>query len=157
MTIINENDTAVMVVDVQEKLINAVFNKELVNKNAIIVVNTAKILNLPTIITEQYPKGLGLTISNIKEISDDTSVYFEKTSFNALNHEDILCAIKNLNRKNIVLFGIETHICVYQTAADLIANGYEVEVLTDCVSSRTARNHEVGVQKMIQLRTSYKC
>ena len=99
---------------------------------------------------EQYPKGLGPTDERIAQhLTDQQPI--EKITFSAYDTEQFVQALEQTGRKKILIAGIETHICVYQTAAHLLANGYEVEVLVDCVSSRTAGNREVGIQKMIQL------
>ncbi len=140
MTILNQDNAILMVVDIQEKLLNAVFNKEQVEKNAAIISKAASILGLPVFITEQYPKGLGATVETIKG-----NYYFEKTSFNALEDAELLNEIEKCERKQIILMGIETHICVHQTAAGLIENGFEVTVLSDACGSRFKEHYEAGL------------
>ncbi len=139
MTILNQDKCALMIIDVQEKLLNAVFNKEQVKKNAEILANAASILEIPIYITEQYPKGLGSTIETIKG-----DKYYEKTSFNALSDIDFDFGEK----KQIILFGIETHICVHQTAAALRENGFDVTVVSDACGSRQKEHYLAGLDCM---------
>lgn len=136
MTNINTENTAILIIDIQEKLLNAAFNKEIVSKNAGIITQAAKILNITTFITEQYPKGLGETIEIIKENKTEKTFFYEKTAFNALYNQDLCNKLKNLKIKNIIIAGIETHICVYQTIIALLQDGYSVTVIKDCCGSR---------------------
>ena len=148
MAQLNLEDSLVLIIDVQEKLLNAVFNKEQVEKKSAIVAEAAKILGIPVVITEQYPKGLGNTIPAVKDaLAEDTEI-FEKTAFSALNNEEILEAIKKHNKKQILIFGIETHICVSQTTAALRELGYEVSVIKDACGSRAEEEYLAGLERM---------
>ena len=125
MTILNIENSLVVVIDVQEKLLNSVFNKDSCEKNSRIVTGAASILGIPVVATEQYPKGLGSTVDAVKQqfLSNNANV-FEKITFSALQNEDVLNAIKNSGRKQIVIFGIETHICVSQTTEAQIGRAH---------------------------------
>ena len=148
MAQLNLEDSLVLIIDVQEKLLNAVFNKEQVEKKSAIVAEAAKILGIPVVVTEQYPKGLGNTIPAVKDaLAEDTEI-FEKTAFSALNNEEILEAIKKHNKKQILIFGIETHICVSQTTAALRELGYEVNVIKDACGSRAEEEYLAGLERM---------
>ena len=148
MAQLNLEDSLVLIIDVQEKLLNAVFNKEQVEKKSAIVAEAAKILGIPVVVTEQYPKGLGNTIPAVKDaLAEDTEI-FEKTAFSALNNEEILEAIKKHNKKQILIFGIETHICVSQTTAALRELGYEVSVIKDACGSRAETEYLAGLERM---------
>lgn len=148
MAQLNLEDSLVLIIDVQEKLLNAVFNKEQVEKKSAIVAEAATILGIPVVVTEQYPKGLGNTISAVKDaLAEDTEV-FEKTAFSALNNEEILEAIKKHNKKQILIFGIETHICVSQTTAALRELGYDVSVIKDACGSRAEEEYLAGLERM---------
>ena len=148
MAQLNLEDSLVLIIDVQEKLLNAVFNKEQVEKKSAIVAEAAKILGIPVVVTEQYPKGLGNTIPAVKDaLAEDTEV-FEKTAFSALNNEEILEAIKKHNKKQILIFGIETHICVSQTTAALRELGYEVSIIKDACGSRAEEEYLAGLERM---------
>ena len=148
MTILNIEDSIVMIIDVQEKLLNAVFNKTSLEKNATTLANTAKILEIPVIVTEQYPKGLGATVETLKEVLPENTQYFEKTAFSALENNDVLEALKNSGKKQVVIFGIETHICVSQTTNALIQDGFEVSVIRDACGSRSELEYSAGLERM---------
>lgn len=133
---LNRNNCLFLIIDIQEKLLNAVFNKEIVSKKSEILTKAFNILEIPTIITEQYPKGLGNTVESINLNLNNPKNYFEKCSFNALAEENILNEICKHEKKQIIVIGIETHICVYQTVIDLINKGFEVTVIKDACGSR---------------------
>ena len=147
MNILNENESLILIIDFQEKLINAVFDKEKTEKKAVTLAKTANILGIPTILTEQYPKGLGETIPSIKSAVGENSGYYEKTSFSALDNPLVSDAIHKYNKKQIVVFGIETHICVNQTVNALIKKGYDVTVVSDACASRSETEHLAGLQR----------
>ncbi|AWE08276.1 hydrolase [Lysinibacillus sp. 2017] len=150
---LNKEETVVVLIDVQGKLAQIVDESEFVIGNIATVVQGAKALELPILWLEQYPKGLGVTVEEIAQhLTDQAPI--EKITFSAYQTEEFVQALEQTGRKKVLLAGIETHICVYQTAADLLENGYEVEVLADCVSSRTAGDREVGIQKMLQIGAS---
>lgn len=148
MTILNIEDSVVMIIDVQEKLLNAVFNKASLEKKATTLANTAKILEIPVIVTEQYPKGLGATVETLREVLPENTQYFEKTAFSALENNDVLEALKNSGKKQVVIFGIETHICVSQTTNALIQEGFEVSVIRDACGSRSELEYLAGLDRM---------
>lgn len=148
MSILNENDSILIIIDFQEKLLNAVYNKNYIEQKALIAAKSANILNIPCIITEQYPKGLGNTVTSIREAVGSNAMTYEKTSFSALDEESIFDAIKISNRNQIVIFGIETHICVSQTVNALIELGYDVSVISDACSSRSVDEHHAGIDRM---------
>ena len=148
MTILNAENSLVLIIDIQEKLLNAVFDKILVEKKSEIIAKAANILNIPVIVTEQYPKGLGATVGTIKECLAEDTKYFEKTAFSALDSTDIKEAIKKVDKKQIILFGIETHICVSQTANALIEEGYDVYIIRDACGSRAEMEYSAGLARM---------
>lgn len=146
---LTKEETVLVVVDVQGKLAQIVDESEFVINSIVKVVKGANVLEVPILWLEQYPKGLGPTMQVIaNEIKGEP---IEKITFSAYETEEFRQQLEALGRKKVLIAGIETHICVYQTAAQLLAAGYEVEVLADCVSSRTNGNREVGLQKMLQL------
>ncbi|MBQ7764592.1 isochorismatase family protein [bacterium] len=135
--IINQDNCLFLIIDIQEKLLNAVFNKESLEKKASILSKAANLLNIPLLVTEQYPKGLGETIENLKY----NAQIFVKDDFNALNNDDLLKAIKESNRNQIIVLGIETHICVHQTVAALLAENYNITVVSDACGSRAENEY----------------
>ena len=139
--ILNPEDTLILIIDIQEKLINATYNKETILKNSVILSKTASLLEMPVIVSEQYPKGLGCTIDEIKSNLDDKVKYFEKTAFNALEEPELIATLKAINKKNIIVMGIETHICVHQTVCNLLELGYKVTLVSDASGSRAEKEH----------------
>lgn len=144
---LNTKNTALIIVDIQGKLANLMHEKEFLFKNAQNLIKGMQILNIPILLAEQNPKGLGATIPEVTTLLQDIKPV-SKMSFSCCQNEDFMKALDALQRKQIILIGIETHICVYQTAVDLIEKGYEVGVATDAVSSRTIANKEIGLQKI---------
>lgn len=146
--ILSLDDSLILIIDVQDKLLNAVFNGEKILKKSEIISKASNILEVPVIITEQYPKGLGNTIDSIKSYVSSTTKYFEKTNFSAINETEIYSCLKKMDKKHIVVFGIETHICVSQTVLALIDAGYKVSVIKDACGSRKEEEHNAGIWKM---------
>ncbi len=146
--VLNREDAVLVVVDVQERLVPAI-HKELYErslKNFKIVIEAAGTLGLPIVLTEQYPKGLGGTVPDVVQALEGKSYQrIEKVTFSCGRDEGFLAAIAKTARRQIVLIGMETHVCVYQTSVDLINAGYEVFVLDDAVSSRFLHNYQSGV------------
>ena len=136
-----------LVVDFQGSLAHSMHGKELLFRNVQNLIKGIQVLGIPILWTEQNPQGLGPTIpeiahtlSNIQPIS--------KMSFSCCRNDSFMQALRALNRKQVLISGIEAHICVYQTAADMVSMGYEVQVVTDAVSSRNIEDKKIGLQKM---------
>ena len=136
-----------LLVDIQGKLAHLMHEKELLFKHLQQLIKGIQVLGVPILWVEQNPIGLGPTIPEIAGMLPDVKP-ISKMSFSSCRNDRFLQALKNLNRKQALIAGIETHICVYQTAADLVAMGVEVQVVTDAVSSRNAENKAIGLQKM---------
>lgn len=135
--IFKENNTLFLMIDIQEKFANVIYEMEVVIRNTNILNKAAEILSLPLIITEQYPKGLGNTMEDIY-IPTDTPIY-EKKKFSSFIPE-IEEFINTNNIKNIVIYGVETHVCLTQTALELKSKGFNVGIVSDAVSSRHVDN-----------------
>ena len=145
MNTINNQESLLLIIDVQEKLVNMLEGND-VKDNAIKIAKACGILEIPTVITEQYPKGLGSTIEEIKEALPNAE-YVEKTTFSALKEEEVK---KFLSQKQVIIFGIEAHICVLQTAMDLLTEGYEVFVVQNACGSRDEANKQAALRRLIQ-------
>lgn len=147
--IIDKNKTCALFVDYQERLIPAM------NKGSEFVDMGVKLakglmaLNIPIVVSEQYPKGLGNTVSPLKDLEGFPGG-IAKSSFSCMLEENLISAIKDTGAKNVILVGCETHVCVLQTAIDLLDMGYSVYLPVDCCTSRTEANHNVGVKRMEQ-------
>ena len=135
-------------IDIQEKLLNAVFNKEVVEKNSNIIAKAGNILNIPIIVTEQYPKGLGTTVNSLNSSLSAYAPHIEKVTFSCLDAPEFSKCIKRYKKKQVILLGIETHICVSQTANALVNTGYEVNVISDALGSRQKEQHEAGLERI---------
>ena len=144
---INSKNALVLIIDVQEKLVK-MLKDDSVKENAVKIAKAAEILNIPVIITEQYPKGLGSTIEEIKASLTEAK-YMEKTHFSVLKEEGANDLINSYGKKQIILFGIETHICVLQTAFDLMNKGYEVFAVQNASASRNDDNKQAALRRLI--------
>ena len=144
---LNIEDSILVVIDIQEKLVLASKYGTETAQNAVKLTKTANILNIPTIVTEQYPQGLGATLLQVKETLSPETFTCEKTSFSAMLTPEFAQRIQELKaqgKKQVILCGIETHICVLQTAADLIKEGFEIYVVKDdCACLNKSENNSV--------------
>ena len=128
-------DTVLVVIDLQEKLMPAMHEAERTEKQNIWLISGMKALNVPVLATTQYAKGLGQTVVPVADALADSPV-FDKTYFSAYRDENFRRALEETGRKTVVITGVESHVCVQQTALDMIQDGYEVALAMDCVSSR---------------------
>jgi nicotinamidase-related amidase len=152
-TMLTTDNAALLVIDIQERLFPVMHDKEKLLRNVVKLIKGVKVLELPILLTEQYPKGLGPTLPEIKELLPDVKP-IEKVSFNCCDEEVFCKALEALKRKQVLIAGIEAHICVYQTAMALFRAGYEVQVVGDCVASREPENKLVSLLKMGALGVS---
>ena len=140
---------ALIVVDIQDKLLPPIFQKEYLVKNSQLLIRLAGILKLPTLMTTQYAKGLGNTIPEIASLLPETRPV-DKQMFSCFGSDAFCSLLKKLpgNRNTVLLCGMESHICVTQTALGAIREGYIVHVASDAVSSRTEWNWKIGLERM---------
>ncbi|MEA1878477.1 MAG: hydrolase [Bacteroidota bacterium] len=142
---LTRNNSILHIIDVQERIFNVMHNNEFLKENMVRFLKGIQVLNIPVVWMEQYPKGLGHTIPELRELMPDNNP-LEKMCFSSCNQPDFLSKIKTFGKKSVLVMGIETHVCVYQTVIGLLANGFEVEVVADAVSSRTEKNYELGLR-----------
>ena len=142
-------NSALVLVDVQGKLAQAMHAKDRFFDSIIRLVKGAQILELPILWNEQNPDGLGPTIPEIAELLSDQNP-LSKLSFSCCGNEEFIKELQMLNRPNMLIAGIETHVCVYQTAADLVDMNYDVQIVADAVASRTPENKQIGLEKCRQ-------
>jgi nicotinamidase-related amidase len=140
-------NTILIIIDIQEKLFRVMYEKETLVSNVLKLIKGIQIMDIPIILTEQNPRGLGATIPEIANILPGVKP-IPKFSFSCFGEEDFRRELQEQRRKQVVITGIETHVCVYQTAIDLLSTGYEVQVVADCVSSRTPENRDLALQRM---------
>ncbi len=139
--------TVLVVVDFQGKLARMVDRSETVLRNAQILIQGVKHLDIPIVATEQYPQGLGRTVEEIAVHLADIPV-IEKTAFSCFGSTAFQDRLASFKRRQVLLCGIETHVCVFQTARDLLAHDYDVYLVTDAVSSRTPENRQLGIHRI---------
>src|SRR5580693_2314772 len=138
-----------LVVDIQEKLLPPIFQKEQLIRNSQLLIRLAGILKLPPLMTTQYAKGLGATVPEIASLLSGTQA-IDKQMFSCFGSEAFCSMLKRLpgNRNTVLLCGMESHICVMQTALGALREGYIVHVASDAVSSRTEWNWKIGLDRM---------
>ena len=141
-----KEESLLLIIDIQERLVPAMKYGKQVIKNTNVLISAANEMNMPIVVTEQYPKGLGPTVPEINELLGD-ALKFEKTLFTACTDE-VVESIEANGKKKIIITGMETHVCVFQTARDLINLGYEVFIVSDAVSSRYKENYRNGLELM---------
>ena len=136
-----------VVVDIQEKFRDLIHGMERVMANTERLIRFCQHLGIPIVATEHYPRGLGVTVPEIRNLCSPFAP-IEKITFSCAGHGPFNKAITDLGRDQIILVGIETHVCIYQTAFDLLRQGKQVVVAVDAVSSCSAANREIGLQRM---------
>ena len=146
--ILDKNKTALVVVDIQEAFRNAIPDFAVTASRASMAVRGFQILGVPVIVTEQYPKGLGRTAEEILLVLPDGFEVFEKTAFSSCGADAFIEKLSAIGAEQIILCGLETHVCVNQTAHDLLDQGFQVHLLTDCVCSRFEHDKIAGIAKM---------
>jgi nicotinamidase-related amidase len=143
------DETALIVIDYQEKLVPVMNNYlEFVHNSAILLKGIIK-LDVPVIMTQQYTRGLGETIPDIRNIEGMPDA-FDKIAFSCMADEAIYNALDRLNVKNVIVCGCEAHICVLQTVIDLIGEEYNVYLVSDCIASRRDRDREIAIKRASQ-------
>lgn len=143
-------ECALVVVDIQEKLLPPIYEKERLVRNAQLLLRLAAILQVPVLATTQYAKGLGATVPEIATLLPGGAAPLDKLEFGCFGNEGFCAAVKALpgQRNTLLLCGMESHICVMQTALGALRAGYLVHVAADAVSSRSALNWKVGLERM---------
>lgn len=144
---LSRSRAALLVVDIQERLAPAMADLDGVVKNARILIQAARTLKLPIVVSQQYPKGLGPTVAPIEDAlaGADNLHRFDKLEFSAEATAEFAALAPKLGRDQWIVCGMETHVCVYQTLRGLVARGYQAHVASDAVSSRTDANFNIGL------------
>lgn len=147
--LLNKQDSLLLIIDIQEKLLPYIHNQEEVVTQTKNIINLANELKVSIILSEQYPKGLGNTVPELKNCLDKFD-YISKTHFSCCADVNFKDTLHKLNKKQIVIAGIETHVCVFQTAVALALQGFEIFVLVNAVGSRFKIDHKYGLKRMQQ-------
>jgi nicotinamidase-related amidase len=144
---LNKEDVLLVLVDVQGKLAKIIYESKNVIDNIAKMIQGMSVLDVPIVWVEQYPEGLGSTVWKVAKYLEGYKP-IRKITFDASQNEAFVEAVKATGRRQIIIVGLEAHICIYQTAIGLKNLGYEVQVSTDAVSSRKLANKEIGLTKM---------
>ncbi len=139
------------VIDIQEKFTTVIHEHEALQTNVDRLIRGCHVLGVPAIVTEQYTKGLGPSTPLVRQALEETCGYspIEKMCFSSFRSTPFAEALSRSKRREVILCGIETHVCVYQTAIDLLDAGYGVHLVGDAVSSRTERNRDLAIQRLV--------
>jgi nicotinamidase-related amidase len=143
--LMSRHDTGLLVVDVQDRLVPAIHHHARVVWNVRRLLDGAKALGIPVVATEQYPKGLGPTVPELRDLLPAVST---KLSFSCGACEDLLLPFRETGRFKVLVVGIEAHVCVQQTVLDLLADGYRVFVAADAVGSRFELDYQLALRRM---------
>ena len=144
---LNREDTLAVFIDFQEKLMPAMHNKEVLQDKVVRLAKGLKVLDIPHIVTQQYTKGIGETIPEVAEAIGEFEP-IDKTTFSCMSHVDFINQLEIAARRNIVVCGIEAHICVQQTVEQLLDEGYNVYIPVDCISSRSQNDFLWAAERM---------
>lgn len=147
--LLKKASTTLLVIDVQDRLMPVIDGKDLIFSNVNKLIEGARILGVSTLITEQYPKGLGRTCQEISLPNNPTVI--EKICFSSMLSDEVKAYLKNNNTSSLIICGVEAHICVLKTALDALEAGYDVHVVADAVSSRTNENKQIAIERMKQV------
>ncbi len=145
--VLNKEEAVLLIIDFQERLAAIMKEKDKVVKNCQHLLELAKMQGIPVVVTEQYPKGLGRTVPELRSAVPDYKP-IEKTAFNCCGEPAFVADIKKLGKKQIVITGMETHICVLQTTIGLLQLGFTVHAVQDAIISRTKDNWRTGIAFM---------
>lgn len=145
--LIRASDSSLVIIDMQERLVPAMQAPARTLKNARLLLQSALACKVPALLTEQYPKGLGATMPDIMSAAGDAPV-IEKLHFSCWEDDEFQRSFTALHRKQAVLAGMEAHICVVQTAASLLEQGYEVFVVSDATASRTIESETASLTRL---------
>ena len=153
---LNIQNCCLVVVDVQGKLAQLMYDKQVLFKNTKILIEAAKILNIPILWCQQCPDALGPTLPEIAQLLTGIEP-IDKSAFSCCGIGQFNIKLNETKRQQVLLCGIEAHVCIYQTAADLIAKGFSVDVIADAVSSRTPENKQIAINRMAAKRINISC
>ena len=153
------DDTLALIVDFQERLVPAIDNQEILLRNTEILIKGLRTLNIPMLVTQQYTKGIGMTVPVLTDAIGEEFEYLDKITFSCADDDGILQKIDESGKHNIIICGIEAHICVLQTVIDLKAKGFNVILVDDCIGSRKESDRQIGLKRALlegAIPTSYE-
>lgn len=146
---LERGQAALVIIDMQDSFRQPISDFAEVAARIALAAHAFQLLKVPVVVTEQYPKGLGRTANEIRAVLPDELKPFEKTAFSSCGAREFVEKLERTGARQIVVCGIEAHVCVNQTTHDLLARGYQVHLLADCITARTEQNRETGLRKML--------
>jgi nicotinamidase-related amidase len=144
---LRKENVALLMIDIQEKLLPVIYGKDEIVKNTVRLLKAVEVFEIPMIYTEQYPKGIGNTVPSLLEALPASATRYEKNTFSCCDEDGFSERLKGLGRSLIVVFGIESHICVLSTVMDLLQHGIKVVVAADACGSRNPCNHNLALDE----------
>jgi nicotinamidase-related amidase len=150
--LLNRADTILVVVDMQEPFLSVIHGRDALTQNVSLLARAARLLDIPVVATVQYAQRMGGVVPEIVEafsgVGESVITPLDKMCFSCAGSEEFMRALKATGRRQVLLCGVETHICVSQTAHDLMHAGHQVHVAADAVSSRTLEKHKLGMERI---------
>lgn len=143
-----KKETAALIIDYQSRLFPHINGHEELKNNTRKLIEGIKALEIPMVVTEQYPKGIGYTIDEVQEALGENYKPMEKSTFSCCDDKPIMDKLEAQGKKNVLVCGIESHVCVLQTVIDLIEKGFNPVVVTNCISSRSAFDYKIALKRM---------
>ena len=147
---LNAAEAALVIIDMQEAFRSSMNDFAEVAVRIALMAHAAQLLGIPIVVTEQYPKGLGRTAGEIRAVLPAGLEPVEKTAFSSCGAQTFVNELERVRARQVLVCGIEAHVCVNQTTHDLLARGYKVHLLTECITARSAHNRQTGLDKMQQ-------
>lgn len=154
--ILDSNNAVLLIVDVQESFRKHISEFADLSRNIVILVEASKILQVPVFLTEQYPQGLGKSVSEISACLGEHQ-QFDKNCFSCGGVDAFMTALSETGRKQVIVCGIEAHVCISQTVHDLLEHGYSPHIVVDAIGSRSPKNKEVAINKMVTSGAVLSC
>ncbi len=149
--LLDPNQALLLIIDIQEKFRSVIWQSQEMIESAQRMVQGCSLLNIPILISEQYPQGLGPTMPELTAHLPETALFIEKTAFGCYGEPRIQEAIERFNRPQILVCGLEAHICVNQTVVRLLEEDYQVYLIEEAIGARTETNYRLGLKKLYQL------
>jgi nicotinamidase-related amidase len=147
---LDARQAALVIIDMQEAFRTSISDFAETSARIALMAHAAQLLGIPIVVTEQYPKGLGRTSGEILAVLPDALRPIEKTAFSSCGAQEFVSELERHGTRQALVCGIEAHVCVNQTTHDLLARGYKVHLLTECITARSAHNRQIGLAKMQQ-------
>ncbi|NQW29685.1 MAG: isochorismatase family protein [Ignavibacteria bacterium] len=144
---VDVNHTTALVVDMQEKLFPHIYNNQAIQEKCVMLIKGMQLLKVQILLTQQYTKGLGPTITPIMEVLGNIEIH-EKMTFSCCGNSDVESVVIGARGHSVIIMGVEAHVCIQQTVLDLLAQGRMAVVVEDCVSSRNSNDKEIAIKRM---------